>query len=126
MMQFYAQDTMASYLDNSGSPFDFSIDPFVARDDLRNTAANLIWYTSVGSAGVLGFSGAFTEHYEEDFKSACEWFGAQEELQYVLLMAHWNQGGSGCASNMTMPEVYSRMRLYPGCAEFGDNLIYHD
>eukprot|EP00438_Fugacium_kawagutii_P002884 Skav214392 [mRNA] locus=scaffold2495:13807:18878:+ [translate_table: standard] len=105
-MQFYTADPIASRKRDSDF-LEFSIDPDERKawKSFQNQGSNFLVYHKLGNVGFLGFSGAagFSE-MKPYFEEACDYF-AQTQPAVVFLLGHWNSGGMGCQTGMTVPEV---------------------
>lgn len=125
-MQFYGQDVAASEV-NPAIPYDFSKDPNSADTNAQNfpEASNFFYYNQIGNIGFMGYSGA---HEYADmvsyFEEACTWASNIPSIESFLILGHWNNGGDGCDSDMTVPEVYSSIAALPACASVAPKMKY--
>ncbi|CAK9099563.1 Hypothetical protein SCF082_LOCUS46630, partial [Durusdinium trenchii] len=134
-MQFYAQDTLAAFLNNErGNPslFDRSVDPNhlplppgAFHNSFLNDHRNFFWYHVIGNVGFAGFVGAASlEKTLPDLERACAFF-ERERPPYVVVLGHWNEPGDGADANMTVPAVREVMLHMPGC-QLGTRLLFFE
>lgn len=124
-MQYYGQDVAASL---NQFPYNLTIDPdkenvFDHYDRLPNFE-NYFFYNRVGPVGFIGFSGAhFLSDLTPKLMEACSFF-SQNEVQWILLVGHWNTAGSGAFLNMSTNNLYhATLMQLPGCKEIGTERI---
>jgi len=92
---------------------------------LNNNHRNLFWYNKIGSIGFIGYSGGATlAESLPDFEEACSYM-AGAGVDHVILLGHWDGSGMGCAADMTVPAVFSKIQTLPGC-NIGDRLKAFD
>jgi hypothetical protein len=125
-MQFYGQDVAASEI-NPAVPYDFSKNPDSADTSALNYPAgsNFFYYNQVGNVGFMGYSGA--HNYDEMvpyFEEACNWASTTSGIDAFLILGHWNSDGDGCASDMTVPSVYTNIAQLPACAPVASKMKY--
>ena len=129
LMQFYAQDPVASTLlpQTDADFLSFAVNPDTTRQwhGFNNNHTNFLWYHLIGNLGFIGYTGAATfEETRPYFEQACSFMG-RSKPRAVMLLGHWNHEGLGCGSGMAVPDVYDAMRRMPGC-DIGDRLKYFD
>jgi hypothetical protein len=131
--QWYAMDSMATVgqLPRNTStsadqvPFDFSVDPSAWRflwGCNVNHVSNSFFYNQVGNVGFIGYSGKYEpEELMPYFEEACQWAGAQEGLDVLMLVGHWwraNMGAIGETGSVT--GAYEAIRHLDGCHQFDE------
>merc|ERR1712050_796064 len=105
-MQWYAQDTVASKLDES-KVFDFSANP--DRQQIVDIS-NSFWYYTMGNVAFIGFSNSYEWNATEaHFAEACQWV-ENTKPALVFLMGHWNGENAGCSGGMSTEDAYTRVQ----------------
>jgi hypothetical protein len=135
-MQFYAMDAVSSSHSDvlsppGGVPFlNFSIDPDKSKAGNRlPSAENFFSYFKLGNAAFVLYSGGYeystTKTY---FQQGCAYL-KEAKPDVAFLVGHWNYyagGVMGCEKDMDVPDVYSEIKGYDGCAQLDakDSLKY--
>jgi hypothetical protein len=126
MMQFYAQDTIAS---TDSSPYDFSVNPDdsslnVMKNENIPNPSNYFFYNKLGNLAFIGFSGAHTyESMIPFFNEACTWANNENPLA-ILLVGHWNIVGCGGPSSGTVPNIYDEISGLDACKPVMSKIKY--
>jgi hypothetical protein len=79
----------------------------------------------IGNVGFMGYSGAHS--YEDTLpyiEEACAWASAQESLDALLLLGHWNSPGDGCEADMTVSAMFENMKGIEACASVASRMKY--
>ncbi|CAJ1440540.1 unnamed protein product [Effrenium voratum] len=122
-MQFYPMDSVASL---QSPVFTFDLDPDQDKhwDRFLNNGTNFLFYHKLGNVGFVGYSGAADlDTVRPHMEAACRYF-EETQPQVIFLLGHWNKGGLGCASEMSVPKIHQRLQQMPGCA--GQRIKYMD
>lgn len=104
-IQWNGQDTLASRKNEAKNhPYDLSVDPRAGRYlfgcnpvDIANT----FFFNQLGNVGFIGYSPITPWNQQEPhFREACEFFNAEESVDVIVLLGHWNIQNLDCQEGM--------------------------
>ncbi|CAD7962420.1 unnamed protein product [Amoebophrya sp. A25] len=124
--QYYGMDMKSAKDQLPGSasspPYDLSIDPSAGKPNecLYTKKENTFFYQQIGNTGFIGYSSVYDyDSMKADFTEACDSLWAEQTVDLLMVVSHWNKDQSGSAKGMDAQNIAATLvKEIASCKKF--------